>query len=84
MLDNINIIAPDKKDKLRELLDDLGEHSSILSLMGAAPNPDTWADGSLSHLGKTEVCLTLTNKFALESAVDRVSNIFTLDFTNEA
>jgi hypothetical protein len=34
---------------------------------------ETWYEGSLSHLAKTEVCLTLTNKFALETAVDRAN-----------
>ena len=42
--------------------------------MGAAENTsDHWFDGSLNHLGKTEVCLTLTNKFALETFVDRAN-----------
>jgi hypothetical protein len=45
-----------------------------LSLIGAADNQsENWYDGSLAHLGKTEVCLTLNNKFALESSVDRAN-----------
>ena len=46
-----------------------------MSLMGAADTAgaESWYDGSLTHLGKTEVCLTLTNKFELETSVDRAS-----------
>ena len=42
--------------------------------MGAADHTtDHWHDGSLNHLGKTEVGLTLTKKFALETFVDRAN-----------
>ena len=45
-----------------------------MSLMGAATNTsESGYDGTLNHLGKTEVCLTLSNKFALDSAADRAN-----------
>jgi len=68
LLQHLDSIAPEKRDPLRELLEDLGDSPSICSLLGAANgtqngNPE---DASLSHLAKTEVCLTLTNKFSGE------------------
>lgn len=68
LLDNQDQLAPDPTDYLHELLEDLGEQPSLCSLLGATdPNQ---SGASLSHLGKTEVCLTLTNKFEVP-AVDR-------------
>ncbi len=51
-----------------------GESPSLLSLLGAAASTtENWYDGSLTHLGKTEVCLTLSNKFGFDSVVDRAN-----------
>ena len=61
LLDHLDAIAPEPKDPLRELLEDLGDSPSICSLLGAATKEN--ANGSLAHLAKTEVCLTLSNKF---------------------
>jgi hypothetical protein len=61
-------IAPDQKDSLHELLDDLGGEPSLCSLLGAATSGSVEStDASLAHLGQTEVCLTLTSKFELDS-----------------
>ena len=61
-------IAPREGDKLQELLDDLGDEPSLCSLLGAASLPSgSLEDRSLGHLAQTEVCLTLTNKFALST-----------------
>ena len=56
-------------DRLNELLDDLGEEPSLCSLLGAVPSGPSHdkADRSLGHMAQTEVCLTLTNKFALSA-----------------
>ena len=60
-------------DRLNELLDDLGEEPSLCSLLGAVPpsaagmGSQDKADRSLGHMAQTEVCLTLTNKFALSA-----------------
>lgn len=63
LLEHLDSIAPDKKDPLRQLLDDLGDSPSICSLLGAANAASE--DASIGHLAKTEVCLTLTNKFTM-------------------
>ena len=61
-------------DKLNELLMDLGGEPSLCSLVGAASQMysegSNEEDKSLANLAKTEVCLTLTNKFTLPP-VDR-------------
>ena len=63
LLQHLDSIAPEKRDPLRELLEDLGDSPSICSLLGAANgtqngNPE---DASLSHLAKTEVNFTIAN-----------------------
>ncbi len=66
LLQHLDTIAPSKKDPLRELLDDLGESPSICALLGAAQDSNPGDDNtSVAHLAKTEVGLTLTNKFSL-------------------
>jgi len=66
-----------QSDKLHELLDDLGDEPSLCSLLGATASSSSASlsrnggggaeDRSLGHLAQTEVCLTLTNKFALST-----------------
>lgn len=61
LLDHQDAIAPEHNDPIHELLEDLGEVPSIESLLGeGAGNPN---DPSKEALAKTEVSLTLTNKF---------------------
>lgn len=61
LLDHQDAIAPEHNDPIHELLDDLGEVPTIESLLGEGPgsSPDT----NKESLAKTEVSLTLTNKF---------------------
>ncbi|KAA0723626.1 Ras GTPase-activating-like protein IQGAP1 p195 [Triplophysa tibetana] len=61
LLDHQDAIAPDHNDPIHELLDDLGEVPSIESLIGESPLPSD--DPNKEMMGKTEVSLTLTNKF---------------------
>ena len=42
-------------------------------MLGAAAGASENYEGSLAHLGKTEVCLTLSNKFDLDDVVDRAN-----------
>uniref|UniRef100_A0A670ZGW0 IQ motif containing GTPase activating protein 1 n=1 Tax=Pseudonaja textilis TaxID=8673 RepID=A0A670ZGW0_PSETE len=59
LLDHQDAIAPEHNDPIHELLDDLGEVSTIESLIGCG----NVNDPSKEMLAKTEVSLTLTNKF---------------------
>ncbi|XP_066491182.1 ras GTPase-activating-like protein IQGAP1 [Tiliqua scincoides] len=61
LLDHQDAIAPEHNDPIHELLDDLGEVSTIESLIGEGPGPIN--DPGKEMLAKTEVSLTLTNKF---------------------
>ncbi|XP_076853541.1 ras GTPase-activating-like protein IQGAP1 [Brachyhypopomus gauderio] len=61
LLDHQDAIAPEHNDPLHELLEDLGEVPTIESLIGESPLPAD--DPSKEMMGKTEVSLTLTNKF---------------------
>ncbi|GLH16291.1 Ras GTPase-activating-like protein IQGAP2 [Gryllus bimaculatus] len=57
LVDYLAHIAPDPMDPLSELLEDMGDPPTIATLVGRSPS-----DSSLTHLAKTEVCLTLVNK----------------------
>ncbi|KAJ7311371.1 hypothetical protein JRQ81_006990, partial [Phrynocephalus forsythii] len=61
LLDHQDAIAPEHNDPLHELLDDLGEVPTIESLIGEGTGSIN--DSSKEMLAKTEVSLTLTNKF---------------------
>ncbi|KAM6425904.1 ras GTPase-activating-like protein IQGAP1 isoform 1-T1 [Liasis olivaceus] len=61
LLDHQDAIAPEHNDPIHELLDDLGEVSTIESLIGEGCG--NMNDPSKEMLAKTEVSLTLTNKF---------------------
>uniref|UniRef100_A0A8C8SNC1 IQ motif containing GTPase activating protein 3 n=1 Tax=Pelusios castaneus TaxID=367368 RepID=A0A8C8SNC1_9SAUR len=69
LLEHQDSIAPDHRDPLHELLEDLDELPTAQSLIGeSAPNPaDGNAEQALAQLGKLEVSLTLTNKFDVEA-----------------
>ncbi|XP_072004464.1 ras GTPase-activating-like protein IQGAP1 [Engystomops pustulosus] len=61
LLDHQDAIAPEHNDPIHELLDDLGEVPTIESLIGEGPGSSP--DSGKESLAKTEVSLTLTNKF---------------------
>ncbi|XP_068131420.1 LOW QUALITY PROTEIN: ras GTPase-activating-like protein IQGAP1 [Hyperolius riggenbachi] len=61
LLDHQDAIAPEHNDPIHELLDDLGEVPTIESLIGEGPGAGS--DSNKEALAKTEVSLTLTNKF---------------------
>ncbi|MEQ2204962.1 Ras GTPase-activating-like protein iqgap1, partial [Xenoophorus captivus] len=61
LLDHQDAIAPEHNDPIHELLEDLGEVPTVESLIGENPLPPD--DPNKDLMGKTEVSLTLTNKF---------------------
>ncbi|XP_058972434.2 ras GTPase-activating-like protein IQGAP1 [Pocillopora verrucosa] len=61
LLDHRDEIAPDPNDPLHELLDDLGDAPSVDALIGETSLVDE--EQVMSHHSKTEISLTLTNKF---------------------
>uniref|UniRef100_A0A7M4E846 IQ motif containing GTPase activating protein 1 n=1 Tax=Crocodylus porosus TaxID=8502 RepID=A0A7M4E846_CROPO len=61
LLDHQDAIAPEHNDPIHELLDDLGEVPTIESLIGEGTGSIN--DPNKEMLAKTEVSLTLTNKF---------------------
>ncbi|NXA36220.1 IQGA1 protein, partial [Eudromia elegans] len=61
LLDHQDAIAPEHNDPIHELLDDLGEVPTIESLIGEGSSNVN--DPNKEMLAKTEVSLTLTNKF---------------------
>ncbi|NXJ83687.1 IQGA1 protein, partial [Trogon melanurus] len=62
LLDHQDAIAPEHNDPIHELLDDLGEVPTIESLIGGEGSGNV-NDPNRETLAKTEVSLTLTNKF---------------------
>ncbi|KAM9446448.1 ras GTPase-activating-like protein IQGAP2 [Clarias gariepinus] len=73
VLEHKDAIAPEPSDLLHELLDDLGDVPDMESLIGEGavdPN-DPNKENTLSQLAKTEISLTLTNKFELMDGDDR-------------
>ncbi|NWV28250.1 IQGA1 protein, partial [Origma solitaria] len=62
LLDHQDAIAPEHNDPIHELLDDLGEVPTIESLIGGEGSGNV-NDPNREVLAKTEVSLTLTNKF---------------------
>ncbi|NWU44841.1 IQGA1 protein, partial [Hylia prasina] len=61
LLDHQDAIAPEHNDPIHELLDDLGEVPTIESLIGESSGSVN--DPNREMLAKTEVSLTLANKF---------------------
>uniref|UniRef100_A0A3Q2PPV5 IQ motif containing GTPase activating protein 1 n=1 Tax=Fundulus heteroclitus TaxID=8078 RepID=A0A3Q2PPV5_FUNHE len=61
LLDHQDAIAPEHNDPIHELLEDLGEVPTVESLIGENPLPPD--DPNKDQMGKTEVSLTLNNKF---------------------
>ncbi|NXU12654.1 IQGA1 protein, partial [Pardalotus punctatus] len=62
LLDHQDAIAPEHNDPIHELLDDLGEVPTIESLIGGEGSGSV-NDPNREMLAKTEVSLTLANKF---------------------
>ncbi|XP_072283826.1 ras GTPase-activating-like protein IQGAP3 [Pyxicephalus adspersus] len=65
LLEHEDAIAPDHKDSIHELLEDLGELPTVQSLIGESTSNlhDTNSEQALAQLRKLEISLTLTNKF---------------------
>ncbi|XP_032416791.1 ras GTPase-activating-like protein IQGAP1 [Xiphophorus hellerii] len=61
LLDHQDAIAPEHNDPIHELLTDLEDVPTVESLIGENPLPPD--DPNKELMGKTEVSLTLTNKF---------------------
>ncbi|XP_074632574.1 ras GTPase-activating-like protein IQGAP1 isoform X3 [Acropora palmata] len=62
LLDHKDEIAPDPNDPLHELLDDLGDAPSVEALLGESSGVNG-EEGLTAQSAKTEIYLTLTNKF---------------------
>ncbi|XP_072316674.1 ras GTPase-activating-like protein IQGAP3 [Eucyclogobius newberryi] len=63
LVDHQSVLCSDSADPLRTLLRDLGSVSTLQELSGTAEE----CSGDTTHVGKTEVSLTLTNKFDIFS-----------------
>uniref|UniRef100_A0A8C5R470 IQ motif containing GTPase activating protein 3 n=1 Tax=Leptobrachium leishanense TaxID=445787 RepID=A0A8C5R470_9ANUR len=64
LLDHEDFIAPDHKDPIHELLEDIGEVPTVQSLLGENMNAsDGVSEQAQIQLRKLEMSLTLTNKF---------------------
>ncbi|XP_062874278.1 ras GTPase-activating-like protein IQGAP2 [Trichomycterus rosablanca] len=72
VLEHKEAIAPESNDLLHELLDDLGDVPDLELLVGegAVDPKDPNKENTLSQLAKTEISLTLTNKFELMDGDD--------------
>ncbi|KAM4664022.1 ras GTPase-activating-like protein IQGAP3 [Discoglossus pictus] len=71
LLEHQDSIAPDHKDPIHELLEDLGELPTVQSLIGESSTSslgDGVSDQALAQLRKLEISLTLTNKFDMLEA----------------
>ncbi|XP_072106291.1 ras GTPase-activating-like protein IQGAP1, partial [Mobula birostris] len=73
-LDHQDAIAPDHNDPIHELLEDLGEVPTIESMIGEGG----MTDAGKEQLAKTEVSLSLTNKFDVSGGENEEMNARTL------
>ncbi|CAK6977652.1 ras GTPase-activating-like protein IQGAP1 [Scomber scombrus] len=76
LLDHQDAIAPEHNDPIHELLEDLGEVPTVESLIGENPLPPD--DPNKELMGKTEVSLTLANKFDVPGEANVEMNARTL------
>ncbi|XP_059176256.1 ras GTPase-activating-like protein IQGAP1 [Physella acuta] len=68
LLEHQDTIAPEPSDPLHELLEDLGEAPTIDELLGTALTKDEATNDALrSQMAKTEISLTLSNKFDIQT-----------------
>ncbi|XP_048583306.1 ras GTPase-activating-like protein IQGAP1 isoform X2 [Nematostella vectensis] len=63
LLEHREEIAPDPNDPLHELLDDLGDAPNVADLIGAQADSAEEQAQQVASISKTEISLTLTNKF---------------------
>ncbi|XP_072038418.1 ras GTPase-activating-like protein IQGAP1 isoform X2 [Amphiura filiformis] len=72
LMEHLDALAPDKEDPLHELLDDLGEVPSVEDILGEAPADlsDPQAEQVIASMAKTEISLTLNNKFEIHEDGD--------------
>ncbi|CAB4017386.1 ras GTPase-activating IQGAP1, partial [Paramuricea clavata] len=64
LLDHRNTIAPDMNDPLQELLDDVGDQPDVKELLGNVEVAEGQTEeDALRDQAKTEISLTLSNKF---------------------
>ena len=64
LLQHQDQIAPDSQDPLHELLEDLGDVPTVVELLGGEiPEDEKIQEMLKAQLGKTEISLTLMNKF---------------------
>ncbi|CAG2216723.1 unnamed protein product [Mytilus edulis] len=64
LLQHQDQIAPDSQDPLHELLEDLSDVPTVIELLGGEiPEDEKIQEMLIAQLGKTEISLTLTNKF---------------------
>ncbi|KAM9293920.1 LOW QUALITY PROTEIN: ras GTPase-activating-like protein IQGAP3 [Gastrophryne carolinensis] len=70
LLEHQDTIAPEHKDPLHELLEDVGELPTVQSLIGESTSNlhDAASEQALAQLRKLEISLTLTNKFDMSEA----------------
>lgn len=60
----MNEITADNDDPLKELLDDLGDVPNVEDVVGASkPDANDDQEQQIAKMGRTEISLTLTNKF---------------------
>uniref|UniRef100_A0A4W5MFE0 IQ motif containing GTPase activating protein 2 n=1 Tax=Hucho hucho TaxID=62062 RepID=A0A4W5MFE0_9TELE len=73
VLEHLEAISPDHNDLLHELLQDLGDMPDVEALLGEGAvdpnNPNK--ESTLSQLAKTQISLSLTNKFELLEGDDK-------------
>lgn len=64
LTEHVNEITADNDDPLKELLDDLGDVPNVEDVVGASkPDANDDQEQQIAKMGRTEISLTLTNKF---------------------
>lgn len=62
LTEHVAEITTEDDDPLRELLDDLGDVPTIEEVVGSSKSGEG-SDEDVAKMGRTEISLTLTNKF---------------------
>ncbi|XP_069032658.1 ras GTPase-activating-like protein IQGAP3 [Embiotoca jacksoni] len=63
LLEHQEVLCPDPSDALKLILKDLGPVPTLQELIGESSSADPGSESAGSQISKTEVSLTLTNKF---------------------